>query len=95
MAGASDAELAVAVSVAGGFGSLPCAMLRPDQVRGLFASIRRRTSGPLNLNFSCHVPPVPDAKQESEWKRRLKPYYQELGLDPSAESPAPTPHAIR
>ena len=89
MAGASGADLAVAVSAAGGLGSLPCAMLRPDQVRGLVASIRARASGPLNLNFFCHVPPVPDAKREYEWKHRLTPYYQELGLEPAAEPSAP------
>ena len=33
MAGSSDAELAIAVSEAGGLGSLPCPMLNPDQVR--------------------------------------------------------------
>jgi len=33
MAGAQDAALAIAVSKAGGLGSLPCAMITPDQLR--------------------------------------------------------------
>src|SRR3954469_13889068 len=54
MAGSSDAELAIAVSEAGGLGSLPCAMLTPDQVVSAVNEIRLRTSRPINLNFFCH-----------------------------------------
>ena len=84
MAGASDAELAIAVSEAGGLGSLPCAMLTPDQVRTSFRSIRSRTARPVNLNFFCHRLPAPDASREREWGQRLAPDYRELGIDTSA-----------
>src|SRR5690242_20783483 len=81
MAGASDAELAVAVSQAGGLGSLPCAMLTPDQVRASFRTIRQRTALPVNLNFFSHRSPAPDAAREREWRARFAPYYREFGID--------------
>jgi nitronate monooxygenase len=89
MAGSTGAEMAIAVSEAGGLGSLPCAMLTPEQVRTELAIIRQRTSRPLNVNFFCHHPPQPDAAREAAWKTRLEPYYLELGLDPAAPT-APT-----
>jgi nitronate monooxygenase len=88
MAGAMDAELAAAVSEAGGLGSLPCAMLTPAQLRDQFAKIRARTSKPVNVNFFCHTAPVLNNAREARWRDRLKPYYEELGIDPSA--PVPT-----
>lgn len=84
MAGAGLADLAVAVSVAGGLGSLPCALLDPDKVRRQFGIIRQRTDRPINVNFFCHRSPEPDAEQEAAWRRQLAPYYRELGLYPDA-----------
>jgi nitronate monooxygenase len=89
MAGASDAELAIAVSEAGGLGSLPCAMLTPDQVRTSFRNIRQRTVRPINFNFFCHRAPVPDVVRESEWKDRLGPYYREFGINPGSAPSGP------
>src|SRR5260370_13143700 len=77
VAGSSDAELAVAVSEAGGLGSLPCAMLTPDQVRTSFRTIQQRTR-PINLNFFCHRSPMPDIPRERQWRERLAPYYVEF-----------------
>ena len=54
------AEMAAAVSNAGGLGSLPCAMLSPDAMRQELAAIRAQTSRPYNVNFFCHTPPEPD-----------------------------------
>src|SRR5499427_3128959 len=88
MAGAMDAELAAEVSEAGGLGSLPCAMLTPAQLRDQFAKIRARTCKPVNVNFFCHTAPVLNNARETRWRDTLKPYYQELGIDPSA--PVPT-----
>ena len=84
MAGSSDVELAIAVSDAGGLGSLPCAMLTPDQVRASVRNIRQRTARPVNLNFFCHRSPIPDIAREREWRERLDPYYHELGIDPAS-----------
>ncbi len=51
MAGVQDSALTIAVSNAGGLGSLPCAMLRPDALRAELKSIKSQTSKPFNLNF--------------------------------------------
>ena len=92
MAGAMDAELAAEVSEAGGLGSLPCAMLTPAQLRDQFAKIRARTCKPVNVNFFCHTAPVLNNARETRWRDTLKPYYQELGIDPSA--PVPTSNRV-
>lgn len=78
MAGASDAALAIAVIRAGGIGSLPCAMLSPDQIRAQTAEVRAAANGPLNLNFFCHT--MPDEPDDSAWRALLRPYYDELGI---------------
>src|ERR1700674_3704166 len=88
MAGAMDFELVAAVSAAGGLGSLPCAMLTPDALRDQFAKIRARTDKPVNVNFFCHTPPVPNNAREARWRDRLKPYYDELGIDPALPVPS-------
>ncbi|WP_029920012.1 NAD(P)H-dependent flavin oxidoreductase [Nevskia soli] len=88
MAGPGTAELAIAVSEAGGLGSLPCAQLSTDQVRAAMIQMRRATRGPLNLNFFCHKPPQADPAREAAWRAQLAPYYAELGLDASAPLPA-------
>lgn len=87
MAGAVLSEMVIAVSEAGGLGSLPCAMLGPDQIRSELGAIRSRTSKPINLNFFCHRTPDPDDEREAKWKHRLADYYKELGLDPDARTP--------
>jgi NAD(P)H-dependent flavin oxidoreductase YrpB (nitropropane dioxygenase family) len=51
MAGVQDSALTIAVSNAGGLGSLPCAMLGPDALRAELKSIKSQTSKPFNLNF--------------------------------------------
>jgi nitronate monooxygenase len=89
MAGSSDADLAIAVSEAGGLGSLPCAMLTPDQVVSAMAAIRQRTSRPVNLNFFCHRAAEPDSSREEKWKDRLRKYYDELGIDATATVAVP------
>jgi nitronate monooxygenase len=88
MAGSVGSEIVIAVSEAGGLGSLPCAMLNPEQMRNELGVIRQRTSRPINLNFFCHQPPQADPAREKAWKRRLEGYYVELGLDPQAPAPA-------
>jgi nitronate monooxygenase len=87
MAGAIDHELAAEVAEAGGLGSIPCAMLDLDQIRGQVAQYRARTSRPLNLNFFCHAAPDLSNAREAAWRERLAPYYRELGIDPAAPVP--------
>jgi len=45
--------LAVAVSNAGGLGSLPCAMLTLDSLRAELLAITAQTTRPYNINFFC------------------------------------------
>ena len=86
MAGAVSPEMVIQVSEAGGLGSLPCAMLSTEQARNDLGVIRQRTSRPINVNFFCHKPPRTDPAREARWMERLKPYYDELGVDPRPES---------
>jgi nitronate monooxygenase len=90
MAGAQASALAIAVSNAGGLGSLPCAQLGVDTLRDELAAIRARTTRPYNVNFFCHTPPTPDAAREAAWRAALTPYYRELGLDPNETPSGPT-----
>jgi nitronate monooxygenase len=84
MAGVQGSALAIAVSNAGGLGSLPCAMLNADAMRRELQAIRARTSRPYNVNFFCHTPPAPDAQRDTAWRRALAPYYSQFGIDPAA-----------
>jgi nitronate monooxygenase len=84
MAGVQRSELAIAVSNAGGLGSLPAAMLSLDRLRDELAAIAKATSKPYNVNFFCHTTPAPDAEREARWRDLLEPYYRELGVDTAA-----------
>jgi nitronate monooxygenase len=84
MAGVQDSALAIAVSNAGGLGSLPCAMLSVETMREELATIRSKTARPFNVNFFCHTPPTPSAGREAAWTRCLAPYYREFGIDQNA-----------
>ena len=81
MAGVQGSALAVAVSNAGGLGSLPCAMLTPETLRRELTVLQTQTTHPYNVNFFCHTPPTPDAEREAAWRAALTPYFTELGLD--------------
>ena len=76
MAGVQDSALTIAVSNAGGLGSLPCEMLRPDALRAELKSIKSQTSKPFNLNFFCHSAPEPDLEREAKWRKILQPLFQ-------------------
>ena len=82
MAGANLGAMAVAVSRAGGLGSLPCGMLNVEQTRAELNLIRQQTDRPINVNFFCHDPPACDDERERRWRDRLAPYYAELGVEP-------------
>jgi nitronate monooxygenase len=84
MAGIMDADLVIAAAQGGALGSLPCAMLSVEKAREQVNIIRQRVSAPVNMNFFCHKPVDADPQREAAWKKRLAPYYQELGLDPAA-----------
>jgi NAD(P)H-dependent flavin oxidoreductase YrpB (nitropropane dioxygenase family) len=48
----------------------------------------RRTDRPVNVNFFCHTPPVPNNAREARWRDQLKPYYEEFGIDPALPVPS-------
>lgn len=55
----------MAVSNAGGQGSLPCAMFSLDAMRSELVAIRAQTDKPFNVNFFCHTPPKFSAEREA------------------------------
>jgi nitronate monooxygenase len=83
MAGVQGSAMAVAVCNAGGLGSLPCAMLSPDEMRRELTAIKAQTTKPYNVNFFCHTPPAPSSERELAWRTTLTPYYRECGIDPA------------
>jgi nitronate monooxygenase len=95
MASAQGPELTIAVCRAGGFGSLPAAMLTPDRLREQIATVRNATSAPFNVNFFCHAEPEPDPEIQARWRKRFAPYYAEASIDPSAIPAGPGPLALR
>jgi nitronate monooxygenase len=96
MAGSQGSALAIAVSNAGGLGSLPCAMLTADAMRDELRAIRAGTTEPYNVNFFVHRQPVSDAQSDARWRELLAPYYAELGVDandiPTTGGRAPFDH---
>ncbi|MGW8467046.1 NAD(P)H-dependent flavin oxidoreductase [Pseudomonas sp. CLCA07] len=87
MAGANGSAMVVAVSNAGGLGSMPAAMLSIEQLREELKTIRQHSQRPFNINYFCHQPPAPDEQRARDWKNLLEPYYRELGVDFDAPTP--------
>jgi nitronate monooxygenase len=81
MAGVQDSSLTIAVSNAGGLGSLPCAMLNKKQIVDELKTITQATNKPFNLNFFCHALPTPDTEREAQWLQTLMPFFVEYDLD--------------
>jgi len=84
MAGVQGSALAIAVSNAGGLGSLPCAMLSAEAMCKELTVIKAQTDKPFNVNFFCHIPPEASPEREARWREILSPYYQEFGIDPNS-----------
>jgi nitronate monooxygenase len=89
MAGAGGVELCVASIEGGALGSLPCALLSPDQVRHQVAAVRAATDRPFALNFFCHT--MPSDADDSAWRALLRPYYEEYGVKPGNGGPLRLP----
>ncbi|MET3107949.1 NAD(P)H-dependent flavin oxidoreductase YrpB (nitropropane dioxygenase family) [Oxalobacteraceae bacterium GrIS 2.11] len=81
MAGVQGSAMAIAVSNAGGLGSLPCALLSPEAIRAELSAIRAATDKPYNVNFFCHAMPAPDELQEKIWRAALAKYYKEWQIE--------------
>lgn len=81
MAGSQDSELCIAVSKAGGLGSLPCAMLSINQAQESLTQIKNAGIEQFNLNFFAHTMPPVEEKLLANWSDVLKPYWQAYGLE--------------
>lgn len=80
MAGAGGVDLCIAAMNGGALGSLPCAMLSPDEVRQQARAVREQSSQPFALNFFCHV--MPNEVDQHGWRMLLQRYYDEFGVEP-------------
>ena len=89
MAGAGGVELAVGAIAGGAVGSLPCALLMPDEAVAQVTEVRARADGPLNLNFFCHK--NPESEEDGAWRSVLKPFYEVLGVVPDQGAPLRRP----
>ncbi len=79
MAGVQDADLALAVSAAGGLGSIPAAMMSAGQLADNMA--RMQASGlAYNVNFFCHQPPKVKLDALEAWHKRLSPWLDKYDL---------------
>jgi nitronate monooxygenase len=89
MASAATPELAVAVSNAGGLGSLGSAILPPEQLTEQARAVRDGTDRPFNVNFFCHAPPELDEPAVADARGRLAELYREFELGEPPEPAVP------
>lgn len=83
MAGVQGSRLAIAVSQAGGLGSLPCGMLSIEQIESEIRLIRAANCEHYNLNFFCHQNVAYNQERQLVWHKQLKPYFTQYDLQPS------------
>ncbi len=84
MAGVSTPEMAVAVSNAGGVGSIGVGSVDADATRQMITAVRARTGRPFQVNVFCHKPAVGDAAREASWLAWLGPDFARYGAKPPA-----------
>lgn len=98
MAGVQDSALTIAVSEAGGLGSLPCGMLSIETMVSEIKLIKEATNNPYNLNFFCHEMPIYNKNKQLTWQNELKPYFSELGVNlenlPNSANRTPFNHDV-
>lgn len=79
MVGASTAAMAVAVSQAGGMGSLAAGASAPADIGPAIDAVRAQTAAPFGVNLFVVPPARPDAAMVDAALARLAPWYAELG----------------
>ncbi len=82
MAGVSTAALAVAVSKAGGLGSIGIGASSPETARKMIQSIQSQTDLPFQVNLFVHTPAQADQSVETEWLNYLRPAFSQFGATP-------------
>jgi nitronate monooxygenase len=86
--GPSTVELAVAVSEAGGLGSIAGAILPPDELRATICAVRERTTRPFAVNVFAPLPSVePNPEAVGVVRRELARHRERLGLPEPEPSP--------
>lgn len=85
MGGVSTVDLAVAVSEAGGLGSLAMAGTDATGLRNVIETMKGQTPKPYNLNFFTHSMPTPDSGRDTTWLEKLRPLFEELEIPAPAE----------
>ena len=85
MVGASSPEMAVAVSEAGGLGSLGAGGLAPADIGPAIAALRAATHRPFGVNLFVNRPAHPQPGEIDRALARLAPWYADLG------APVPAP----
>ncbi len=84
MAGSQNHQLAAAVSMAGGLGSIPAGMLNAESLDAELSAMTALTDLPYNVNFFCHQPPALDPEREQAWLTLLAPFLNEHRIDPAS-----------
>jgi nitronate monooxygenase len=84
MLGASTEALAVAVSNAGGLGSLAASNLTPAALRQAVTNLAAATDKPFAINLFIQNPAEPDLDQVARTMELLKPWREKFGLPQQA-----------
>jgi nitronate monooxygenase len=79
MAGASTFEMALAVSGAGGLGSIACATLSAAALHDRLTRVKESSAAAFNVNFFAHAEPGSRVSGDRKWLGRLSRYYEETG----------------
>lgn len=90
--GPGTAELAAAVSSAGGLGFVGTAYMTPQQIRDAVRRVRELTDRPFGLNLFAGEWPRPSCDDPSKAVALLGPFHARLGLpEPSVPEVPPNP----
>jgi nitronate monooxygenase len=81
MLGASGPAMALAVTQAGGMGSLAAGALAPEDIVEQVAGLKAATDRPFGVNLLIARPATPDPEAVAEALERLAPWHDRLGID--------------
>jgi nitronate monooxygenase len=81
MVGASTLEMALAVSRAGALGSFGAGAMAPADIEAECTRFRAATDAPFGVNLFVIAPATPSASEVDAAIERLRPWYEQLGLD--------------
>lgn len=82
MLGVSTAQLAAAVTNAGGLGAIAITGKSVADARALIHETRKLTNGSFNVNMFCHDPIPRDSAKEEAWIEHFKPLFNILRKQP-------------